>query len=191
MGRAQAPLFARDARRHREERGRVSARVDALSAALHRAQWGIHARVCTCQVPWAACHPCTASVTEPQRPLVEGDRLLDMVVPVVPRVRARELGVFVRDAELLEVAMEGAVFLQEPILPSAVEPEGGEERAVHRCSERIRIVGASARRGAKDTAHFLRDLGALDPPPDIERCGVWATALQKSCGYLSASLTAP
>src|SRR4029453_7907071 len=136
------------------------------------AQWELNAPVCTCQVPLAACHPCTSSVTEPQRPLVEGDRLLDMAVPVVPCVCARALGVFVRDAELLEVAMEGAVFLQEPILQSAVETEGGEEPAVHRCSERIRIVGASTRRGAKDAAHFLRDLGALEPPPDIERRGV-------------------
>ena len=61
---------------------------------------------------------------------MEGDRLLDMAVPVVPRVRAGELGVFVRDAELLEVAMEGAVFLQEPILQAAVETEGGEEPAM-------------------------------------------------------------
>jgi hypothetical protein len=68
--------------------------------------------------------------------------------------------------------MEGAVFLQEPILQSAVETERGEEPAVHRGDERIRIVGASARRGAKDAAHFLRDLGALDPPPNIERRGV-------------------
>src|SRR5262249_1779592 len=140
-------------------------------ATLHCAQWGINALVCTCQVPLAACHPCTSSVTEPQRPLVEGDHLLDMAVPVVPCVRAGELGVFVRDAELLEVAMESAVFLQEPILQSAVETEGGEEPAVHRCGERIRIVGASARRGAKDAAHFLCDLGALDSPSVIERRG--------------------
>src|SRR5262249_48859695 len=137
VGRAHAPLFARDERRNREEIGRVSARVDALSAALHGAQWGINARVCTCQVPLAACYPCTASVAEPQRPLVEGERFLDVAVPVLPGVRAGALGVFVRDAELLEVAMEGAVFLQEPILQSAVETEGGEEPAVNRCGERI------------------------------------------------------
>src|SRR5439155_7114828 len=81
-----------------------------------------------------AARPCRLSVlsAQPQRSPVEGDRLLDMAVPVVPRVRAGELGVFVRDAELLEVAMEGAVFLQEPILQSAVDTEGGEEPAVDR-----------------------------------------------------------
>ena len=111
VGRAQVPLFARDERRHREEIHRVSARVDVLHTAIHGAKRGITAPVCTCQVPLAACHPCTSSVTEPQRPLVEGDRLLDMVVPVVPRVRAGALGVFMGDAELLQVAMESAVFL--------------------------------------------------------------------------------
>jgi hypothetical protein len=80
--------------------------------------------------------------------------------------------VCVRDAELLQVAMESAVFLQEPILEPAVEPESGEEPAVHRCGQHIRIVGTAARRGAEDAAHLCRDLGPCDPPPDIERRGV-------------------
>src|SRR5215471_3533431 len=126
VGRAQAPLFARDARRNREEIGRVSGSVDALQTTIHCAQRGLHALVCTCPVPLAAYHPCTPSVAEPQRPLVEGERFLDVAVPVLPGVRARALGVFVGDAELLQVAMESAVFLQEPILQSAVETEGGE-----------------------------------------------------------------
>src|SRR5262249_49853738 len=88
VGRAQAPLFARDERRHREEIRSISARIDTLSAALHCAQRGITAPVCTCQVPLAAGHPCTPSVADPQRPLVEGERFLDVAVPVLPGVRA-------------------------------------------------------------------------------------------------------
>src|SRR5262249_40187776 len=113
----------------------------------------------------------TPSGAELQRPLVEGDRFLDVAVPVLPGVRAGELGVFVGDTELLEVAMEGAVFLQEPILQPAVETESGEERAVDLFGKRVRIVGASARRGAEDASHFCRDLGTFEPPPDDERRG--------------------
>src|SRR5262244_3407653 len=47
VGRAQAPLFARDERRNREEIDRVSASVDALQTTIHCAQRGIHALVCT------------------------------------------------------------------------------------------------------------------------------------------------
>ena len=111
VGRAQAPLFARDERRNWEEIHRVSARVDVLHTAIHGAKRGITAPVCTCQVPLAACHPCTSLVPEAQHPLVEGERFLDVAVPVLPGVRAGALGVFVGDAELLKVAMESAVFL--------------------------------------------------------------------------------
>jgi hypothetical protein len=111
VGRAQAPLFARDERRNWEEIHRVSARVDVLHTAIHGAKRGITAPVCNCQVPLAACHPCTSLVPEAQHPLVEGERFLDVAVPVLPGVRAGALGVFVGDAELLQVAMESAVFL--------------------------------------------------------------------------------
>ena len=161
-----------------------------LHTAIHGAKRGITAPVCTCQVPLAACHPCTSLVPEPQHPLVEGERFLDVAVPVLPGVRAGALGVFVGDAELLQVAMERAVFLQETILSPAVEPESGEERAVDRCGQRIRIVGTAARRGAEDTG-----ISSATSGRSIRRrtssAAEWATALQKSCGYLSASLIAP
>jgi hypothetical protein len=87
-------------------------------------------------------------------------------------VRTGTLGVFVGDVKLLQVAMEGAVFLQEPILSPAVETESGEERAVDRVGQRVRIVGASTRRGAEDAMHLCCDLGSCDLPLDVERRGV-------------------
>jgi hypothetical protein len=110
-GACSGPLLVRDERRYREEIRSVSARVDVLHTAIPCAQRDINAPVCPSQVPWAAYHPCTPSVAEPQHPLMEGDCFLDVAVPVLPGVRAGALGVFVGDVELLQVAMESAVFL--------------------------------------------------------------------------------
>ena len=189
MGRAQAPslheMSAATGRRYT----RVSACVDVLHTAIHGAKRGITAPVCTCQVPLAACHPCTSLVPEPQHPLVEGERFLDVAVPVLPGVRAGALGVFVGDAELLQVAMERAVFLQETILSPAVEPERGGA-----CGRSLRPAHTDRRDAARRGAEHAATPSATSGRSIRRRtssAAEWATALQKSCGYLSASLIAP
>jgi len=62
---------------------------------------------------------------------------------------------------------------------ATVEPERGEERAVDRVGQRIRIVGTAARRGAEDAAHLCRDLGPHEPPLDVERRGVGGGAAEE------------
>ena len=108
---------------------------------------------------------------QPQRSPVEGDRLLDMAVPVVPCVCPGELGVFVRDAELSRWRWKARFPLGAH--PPGRSRDGGRGGA---CGPSLRPAHTD-RRGLRpargqDAVHLLRDLGALDPPPDIERRGV-------------------
>src|SRR4030095_5652561 len=93
-----------------------------------------------------------------------------MVVPVGPGVPSRTFLILVGDAQLLQVAVEGAVLLQEAILDPAVDPQRGQALPIDPLCERIQIVGAAGRRWAEDAPHLRRDLQAFHPPPDIERC---------------------
>src|SRR6266567_299401 len=112
--------------------------------------------------------PLSLSPHRSQGALVEGDRFLHVLIPIVPRVRAREFLVLVRDAQLFQVAMEGAVLCQKAIFAAAIDPERWQQLAVELFGQRVRIVRASSRRGTEDTPHLRRHLRVLYPPPDIE-----------------------
>src|SRR5579883_1991048 len=71
----------------------------------------------------------------------EGDRLLDVLVPIVPRMRAGILLVFVGNAEVVEVRVQLAVPLDEEILDPAVYSDRRQRRQPWLLHQSEDIVG--------------------------------------------------
>ena len=85
-----------------------------------------------------------------QVPHVERDRFLDVLVPEGPVVIADELLVLVGDVHRVQMAVEGAILVEQEVGLAAVEPQRGDPAVVHPLDQGERVFRSPPGRLAED-----------------------------------------
>lgn len=130
----------------------------------------------------------------------ELQRVKYMKVPILPVVLAGVFLVLVRDAQRVQVRVQGAVLFDEEVVHAAVEAQGGSGRGVRLLCQREDVICASAKTSSGPPAGASPNTGRHSRPQSSSReksrrakpsAPEWLTAAQNRPGCFSASLNAP